>query len=51
MIWIGLWMLLTGGAQPLTFSVVGGTWPLAEWKDAFENMHSGQIAKSVLVPE
>lgn len=31
--------------------VIGGTWPLGQWHEAFEKMHSGQIAKSVLVPE
>jgi alcohol dehydrogenase/L-iditol 2-dehydrogenase len=30
--------------------VIGGVWPLAEWKEAFEAMHSGRIAKAVLKP-
>jgi L-iditol 2-dehydrogenase len=30
--------------------IVGGVWPLAEWHDAFEKMHSGEIAKAVLRP-
>ncbi len=30
--------------------VVGGIWPLAEWHEAFEKMHSGAIAKAVLKP-
>ena len=30
--------------------VVGGTWPLEKWHDAFEAMHSGAIAKAVLTP-
>ena len=25
-------------------------WPLAEWHDAFESMHSGEIVKAVLLP-
>jgi len=27
-----------------------GTWPLAQWHEAFETMHSGSIAKAVLKP-
>ncbi len=30
--------------------VIGGVWPLAEWRTAFESMHSGKIAKAVLKP-
>jgi len=30
--------------------VVGGTWTLEHWHEAFETMHSGQIAKAVLTP-
>jgi L-iditol 2-dehydrogenase len=30
--------------------IVGGTWPLQEWHQAFEAMHSGQIVKAQLVP-
>jgi alcohol dehydrogenase/L-iditol 2-dehydrogenase len=30
--------------------LVGGTWPLDRWRDAFETMHSGEIAKAVLKP-
>jgi L-iditol 2-dehydrogenase len=30
--------------------IVGGTWPLQQWRDAFEAMHSGKIAKAVLKP-
>ncbi len=30
--------------------IIGGTWPLAEWRTAFETMHSGKIAKAVLRP-
>lgn len=33
--------------QPL----IGGVWPLEEWKTAFETMSSGQIAKAILTPE
>ena len=30
--------------------IIGGVWPLAEWRSAFESMHSGAIAKAVLKP-
>ena len=30
--------------------IVGGTWPLEQWHEAFEAMHSGAIAKAVLKP-
>jgi alcohol dehydrogenase/L-iditol 2-dehydrogenase len=30
--------------------VTGGLWPLAQWHEAFETMHSGRIAKAVLQP-
>ena len=29
--------------------IIGGRWPLNEWHSAFETMHSGSIAKSLLV--
>ena len=29
--------------------IVGGRWPLEEWHTAFETMHSGEIAKSLLL--
>jgi L-iditol 2-dehydrogenase len=31
--------------------ITGGVWPIAEWREAFEQMHSGQIVKAVLKPE
>lgn len=31
--------------------IVGGVWPVTEWRTAFEKMHSGEIVKSVLQPE
>ena len=41
-------MLSTG--QLNVKPIVGGVWPLTEWHDAFEKMHSGEIAKAVLRP-
>jgi L-iditol 2-dehydrogenase len=31
--------------------ITGGVWPLTQWQEAFEKMHSGQIVKAVLKPE
>lgn len=30
--------------------ITGGIWPIAEWHEAFETMHSGRIVKAVLKP-
>jgi alcohol dehydrogenase/L-iditol 2-dehydrogenase len=30
--------------------IIGGIWPITEWKEAFEKMHRGEIVKSVLKP-
>jgi alcohol dehydrogenase/L-iditol 2-dehydrogenase len=48
-IWERVIQLIAAGTldvQPIT----GGVWPLAEWHEAFEKMHSGQIVKAVLKP-
>jgi alcohol dehydrogenase/L-iditol 2-dehydrogenase len=31
--------------------ITGGVWPITEWHDAFETMHSGKIVKAILKPE
>lgn len=31
--------------------IIGGIWPLSDWKVAFEKMHEGKVVKSVLKPE
>jgi alcohol dehydrogenase/L-iditol 2-dehydrogenase len=31
--------------------ITGGIWPLTDWHEAFETMHSGQIVKAILKPE
>jgi L-iditol 2-dehydrogenase len=31
--------------------IIGGIWPISEWKRAFEKMHRGEVVKSVLKPE
>lgn len=30
--------------------ILGGTWPLRQWQQAFETMHAGEIVKAVLEP-
>lgn len=30
--------------------IIGGVWPIGEWKEAFEKMHHGEVVKSVLKP-
>jgi alcohol dehydrogenase/L-iditol 2-dehydrogenase len=30
--------------------MIGGTWPLEEWEDAFRAMHTGEVVKAVLQP-
>ena len=48
-IWERVLALLASGrldVRPIT----GGVWPLEEWHEAFEKMHSGQIVKAVLRP-
>lgn len=49
-IWERVLALTASGALQVE-KIVGGTWPLEQWHDAFETMHSASIAKSVLVVE
>ncbi len=49
-IWERVLSLLATGKLNLN-PLIGGTWPLEQWEKAFEQMHSGLIAKSLLVPE
>lgn len=46
--WERVLVLLASGALAVE-EIVGGRWPLEKWHEAFETMHSGQIAKSLLV--
>ncbi|MEX2172062.1 MAG: zinc-binding dehydrogenase [Pirellulales bacterium] len=48
-IWERVVRLIATGALPVGV-VLGGTWPLEQWHEAFEAMHSGEIAKAVLKP-
>lgn len=48
-IWERVLALLASGALDVR-PIIGGVWPLEQWHEAFERMHSGQVVKSVLAP-
>lgn len=48
-IWERVIALLSSGALDVK-PIIGGVWPITEWKAAFEKMHRGQVVKSVLKP-
>jgi alcohol dehydrogenase/L-iditol 2-dehydrogenase len=48
-IWERVIRLIATGALDVR-PITGGVWPLAEWHEAFETMHSGKIVKAVLKP-
>ena len=47
-IWERVLVLLASGALDVN-RIVGGRWSLDQWETAFETMHSGSIAKALLV--
>ncbi len=48
-VWERVIALLTTGQLDVT-PIIGGVWPITEWKEAFEKMHRGEVVKSVLKP-
>ena len=48
-VWEAVLGLLASGQLNVT-PLVGGAWPLAAWREAFETMHAGRIVKAVLKP-
>lgn len=48
-VWERVISLLASGKLDVA-TIVGGTWPLDQWHNAFEAMHNGAIAKAVLKP-
>lgn len=48
--WERVLVLLSSG-QLNVKPIIGGVWPIAEWKEAFEKMHKGEVVKSVLSPQ
>jgi alcohol dehydrogenase/L-iditol 2-dehydrogenase len=48
-IWEKVIGLLASGALDVN-PIIGGVWPITEWHEAFEKMHTGQVVKSILKP-
>lgn len=48
-IWEKVLSLLASGSLDVT-PIIGGVWKMTEWHQAFEEMHSGNVVKSVLKP-
>lgn len=48
-IWERVIALLASGQLDVR-PIIGGVWPITEWHEAFEKMHSGEVVKSVLKP-
>lgn len=48
-IWERVIALLASGSLDVE-PIIGGVWPVTEWHEAFEKMHSGDVVKSVLQP-
>lgn len=48
-VWERVIALLASGRLDVK-PVIGGIWPIAEWHDAFEKMHSGAVVKSIIKP-
>lgn len=48
-IWERVIALLAAGTLDVK-PIIGGVWPLDRWHEAFEQMHSGAVVKSVLQP-
>jgi alcohol dehydrogenase/L-iditol 2-dehydrogenase len=48
-IWEKVISLLANGMLDVK-PIIGGVWPITEWKQAFEKMHAGEVVKSVLKP-
>jgi L-iditol 2-dehydrogenase len=48
-IWERVIALMAGGQLDVK-PIIGGVWPLSKWHEAFEQMHTGAVVKSVLSP-
>ena len=48
-IWERVIALLASGQLDVK-PIIGGVWPITEWREAFEKMHRGEVVKSVLKP-
>ena len=48
-VWERVINLLAGGQLDVR-PIIGGVWPVTQWHEAFEKMHTKQVVKSVLKP-
>lgn len=48
-VWERVISLLASGQLDVK-PIIGGVWPISEWKTAFEKMHKGEVVKSILKP-
>jgi alcohol dehydrogenase/L-iditol 2-dehydrogenase len=48
-VWERVLALLASGRLDVG-PIVGGVWPVAGWREAFEKMHAGEVVKAVLRP-
>jgi len=48
-IWERVIALLASGRFDVR-PIIGGVWPITEWRTAFEKMHRGDVVKSILTP-
>ena len=48
-VWERVISLLAGGQLDVR-PIIGGVWPVTQWLEAFEKMHTGEVVKSVLKP-
>ena len=48
-IWERVIALLASGQLDVR-PIIGGVWPITQWREAFEKMHHGEVVKAVLQP-
>jgi L-iditol 2-dehydrogenase len=48
-LWEKVLALLTSGRLDVR-PIIGGVWPVTDWRSAFEAMHAGKVVKSILKP-
>lgn len=48
-VWERVISLLASGKLDVK-PIIGGIWPLTEWREAFEKMHKGEVVKSIIKP-
>jgi len=49
-VWERVLALLAGGHLDVK-PIIGGVWPISEWRKGFESMRHGEVVKSVLKPD